>query len=534
MEKCIIFGVDGADFFLTRDLMSQGRLPTLSALKGRGVYGCLQSTIPPLTPQAWSSFACSVNPGKHGVFDFGEIPYDSYESRLNTSLDRKTRGFWDYLREEGLTTAVINMPLTYPSEDLGDGYMISGMHTPDLQSLCHREDVRDFILRECPDTIIDVMSFWYKDMDLFLEKVKEMVLQRTTLARKLRNRFPTDVFFLTYVGLDRVLHALYSQQDFHTGGKGWKYERAATEIFELIDRGMGQILDDVGEEVPVMVLSDHGFGTLEKDVYLNNYFQKKGYLDFEPQALAEALIFHPGFERGAMGSAFLRLLCRSRWFRQNAPWQQKSFSQLDWQKVKCFSTGLFGNVFLNRKDRFPQGWIEPDSDEYFEIRSEVMADLQALRLEGEPLVDEIYLSEEIYHGPYVSKSPDLILRMKNYAYITRGGDEFSSNEITDFPGVNHSGNHRMEGIFLASGSPYKSQGEVQVSAILEDLVPTLFHALDLPIPFEMDGRVLKPIMETSREPAFYEAQIYRETKGREMTPPDEVLLRLKSLGYMGS
>jgi predicted AlkP superfamily phosphohydrolase/phosphomutase len=534
MEKCIIFGIDGADFFLTRDLMSQGRLPNLSALKKRGVYGCLQSTIPPLTPQAWSSFACSVNPGKHGVFDFGEIPYDSYESRLNTSEDRRTRGFWEYLREEGLSTAVINMPLTYPAEDLGDGYMVSGMHTPDLHSLCYREDVVDFILKECPDTVIDVMSFWYKDMDLFLDRVKDMVLKRTLLARKLRTRFPTDVFFLTYVGLDRVLHALYSQQDFHTGGKGWKYERAATEIFELIDRGIGQILDDVSEEVPVIVLSDHGFGTLERDVYLNNYFQKKGYLDFDPKALAQAMIFHPGWERGTIGSAFLHFLYRFKWFRQNAPWQQKSFSQLDWKKVKCFSTGLFGNVFLHRKDRFSQGWIEAGSDQYYEIRAEVMADLQALRLDGEPLVDEIYLSEEIYHGPFVSKSPDLIVRMKNYAYITRGGEEFHSNAITDFPGVNHSGNHRMEGIFFASGSPYRNLGEVEITALLEDLIPTVFHALDLPVPLGMDGRVLKPILKTEQEPAFYEAHIYREKTTSELQPPEEVLLRLKALGYLGS
>ena len=183
VEKFVIIGIDGADFFLTRDLMGQGELPNLESLRERGIYAPLISTIPPLTPQAWSSFACGVNPGKHGIFDFGEIPPDSYESRLNTSLDRKSRGFWEYLAAEGLTSAVINMPLSYPSEDLGEGYMIGGMHTPDRGSLTVHKEVQSFIDMDFPDYQIDVMSFWYKDMDRFIELVKSMVEGRTEIGR---------------------------------------------------------------------------------------------------------------------------------------------------------------------------------------------------------------------------------------------------------------------------------------------------------------------------------------------------------------
>jgi len=96
VEKCVIFGIDGADFYLTRQLMDEGDLPNLKCLSQKGSYNSLLSTIPPLTPQAWSSFACGVNPGKHGIFDFGEVPLQTYEPVLNTSIDRQTRGFWDY------------------------------------------------------------------------------------------------------------------------------------------------------------------------------------------------------------------------------------------------------------------------------------------------------------------------------------------------------------------------------------------------------------------------------------------------------
>ena len=65
VEKCVIFGIDGADFYLTRQLMDEGDLPNLKCISQNGSYNSLLSTIPPLTPQAWSSFACGVNPGKH-------------------------------------------------------------------------------------------------------------------------------------------------------------------------------------------------------------------------------------------------------------------------------------------------------------------------------------------------------------------------------------------------------------------------------------------------------------------------------------
>jgi predicted AlkP superfamily phosphohydrolase/phosphomutase len=532
VEKFVIIGIDGADFFLTRDLMDRGDLPNLNSLRQRGIYSPLISTIPPLTPQAWSSFACGVNPGKHGIFDFGEIPLDSYESRLNTSEDRKARGFWEYLGAEGLSTSVINMPLTYPAEDLSEGYMIAGMHTPDLESLCAHKEVQKFLSTDFPDYCIDVMSFWYKDMDLFVDRVKNMVRMRTKLVKELRKRFPTDVLFFTFVGLDRVLHAFYSQQDFHTGGQGWKYETVGREVFKLIDDGVGEILSEISSDVPVMVLSDHGFGTLEKDVYLNNFFHQKGYLDFDPAMLTQAMTCHPSWDKGLFGALVFSALARIPFFRKKVSCHQKSFQALDWSKVKCFSTGLFGNVYLHRTDRFPEGWIDPHSSQYEDLLVEVVSDLRKLRLDGEPVVDEVYLSRDIYHGPWVFQAPDIILKMRDYSLITRGGQEFDSDDLADYPGVNHSGNHRMEGILFLSGPGFISGESPYVQAILEDLVPTLLYGLDLPIPLAMDGRVLFKAFLKECEPTFYEETISRERSGSFELNDPQVRARLEALGYL--
>lgn len=534
VEKCIIFGIDGADFFLTRQLMDEGCLPNLKVIADKGSYNPLLSTIPPLTPQAWSSFACGVNPGKHGIFDFGEIPFDAYEPRLNTSIDRQTKGFWEYCEAHGLSTAVINLPLSFPAEKmkLQQSYMIGGMHTPKIENLTANPAVQEYILQHHPDCIIDVMSFWYEDMDFFIKRIFEMIEARTRLLLDLRRRFPVDVLCHVWVGLDRVLHAFYAQQDFVTGGKGWKYEKVVRDVYRKIDDSIGMVLNEVGGSPMVMVVSDHGFGELEKDVYLNHYLLQLGYLKFDNQALSEAMMKHPQWRGGYLTNKIYSTLCKFTFWQERVPPQQKSFEALDFKHLKCFVAGLFGNVYIHRSDRFKDGWIEPKSENYYRIRGELIQDLLSLRDQGEVVVDEVFLSEETYSGPFTWKAPDLILNMRNYAYISRGGHEFKRNCLWDEPGVNHSGNHRMEGILFCNIQP-KLKQQLGFPATLEDVAPTLLHGLNFEIPYEMDGRVLMEILNSDREPRFSHQNIYRDEVPQPFPLGSEQYNRLKKLGYLG-
>lgn len=534
MEKCVIFGIDGADFYLTRQLMDEGCLPNLSNLARQGSYNSLLSTVPPLTPQAWSSFACGVNPGKHGIFDFGEIPLDAYEPRLNTSIDRQTRGFWEYLEANGFSTAVINMPLSFPAErmQLPQSYMIAGMHTPSVEQLSSNPEVQEYILKHHSEMIIDVMSFWYQDMDYFVKQIFNMIDARTKLLLDLRRQFPVDVLCHVWVALDRVLHAFYAQQDFITGGRGWKYEQVVRQVFSKIDESIGMVLEEIGGSPLVMVVSDHGFGELHKDVYLNHYLLQRGYLKFDSRALTDAMLRHPAWRGGSITNKLYSTLCKFKFWQEQVPPQQKSFEALDFKSLKCFVAGLFGNVYLHRRDRFKEGWIEPYSEEYHQIRAELIQDLLSLRDDNEAVVDEIFLVEETYNGPFTWKAPDIVLNMRNYAYISRGGQEFKFNSLWSEPGVNHSGNHRMEGILFCSDSSGRDC-RLSFPAVLEDIAPTLLHALKIEVPYEMDGRVLVELINSYKEPQFSHQNIYRDEVPAPVPLCSEQFDRLRKLGYLG-
>ncbi|MGH3114213.1 MAG: alkaline phosphatase family protein, partial [Gaiellaceae bacterium] len=72
--RVLCLGLDGADYDLVRELLGQGRLPTLARLSSEGTFGPLRSTIPAFTPTAWSSFLTGLNPAAHGIFAFTSNP----------------------------------------------------------------------------------------------------------------------------------------------------------------------------------------------------------------------------------------------------------------------------------------------------------------------------------------------------------------------------------------------------------------------------------------------------------------------------
>ena len=70
INKLVIVGLDGMEPALAEKFISEGKLPHLSKLKKEGSYARLKTTIPSISPVAWSSFMTGCHPGKHNIFDF--------------------------------------------------------------------------------------------------------------------------------------------------------------------------------------------------------------------------------------------------------------------------------------------------------------------------------------------------------------------------------------------------------------------------------------------------------------------------------
>ena len=84
-RRVVVIGFDGMDPALTERWMAEGKLPSFAALAQEGAFRRLQTTHPPLSPVAWSSFMTGVHPARHGIFDFLARDARSYLPFLSSS-----------------------------------------------------------------------------------------------------------------------------------------------------------------------------------------------------------------------------------------------------------------------------------------------------------------------------------------------------------------------------------------------------------------------------------------------------------------
>lgn len=143
-KRVIVVGLDGLDCKIFEKLRAEGKLPNLDSLARSGTYQKLQTTIPALSPVAWSSFQTGVNPGAHNIFDFVARDKATYLPKLSTAetsklkgkdivtISRKAKPFWMYLGENGIASSIIRVPVSYPPERF-QGRILSAMNTPDIK-----------------------------------------------------------------------------------------------------------------------------------------------------------------------------------------------------------------------------------------------------------------------------------------------------------------------------------------------------------------------------------------------------------------
>ncbi|MBT7211999.1 MAG: nucleotide pyrophosphatase, partial [Candidatus Scalindua sp.] len=156
VKRVVIVGLDGMDPELASQYMKEGKLPNLSKLSKSGTFQKLQTTLPAISPVAWSTFMTGVDPSRHNIFDFLNRNLKTYLLELSSTkiekssrsisignysipigkpivkLLRKGRPFWNILDEYGIFSSIIRVPMTFPPEKL-NGTLLSGMCVPDLR-----------------------------------------------------------------------------------------------------------------------------------------------------------------------------------------------------------------------------------------------------------------------------------------------------------------------------------------------------------------------------------------------------------------
>jgi predicted AlkP superfamily phosphohydrolase/phosphomutase len=541
-RKVVIIGLDGATFDYILPLIEKGRLSTLSQLIGSGCWGDLESTIQPITGAAWPSFMTGKTPAKHGVFDFiqqevkDDVGLVSSRSILGETL-------FDILSRKKRKVISINVPVTYPPWKV-NGYMVTGMLSPENGEITYPPEFRE----ELGDYRVDIQSSYRegREQDL-IDDVRDLTERRARFSVKILSEKEWDLAMVVFRGTDVIPHyfrkyADPNHPDYHRSDR--RFKNAIRGVYEDADRAVGALLASIPKDSTVILMSDHGHGRMRRMINLNIWMLRNGFLALKktPRVSMKYTLFRFGLSPENVYRTLARFGVQniiqrfSRQTRNKVLNAMLSFSDVDWERTKAYSLGHVGQVYVNLKGREKNGIVNRGK-EFETVRDDIVNGL--LRLKdpetGEYVVEKVVKKEEIYHGPFLDRAPDLFLFTKDseydaFALMAQNTDIFCDH----FKG--QSGNHRLHGIFVATG-PDICQGKRIENAKIVDILPTLLYAMDIAIPDDVDGHILTEIFSEefrkTHSMRFENAKSVEREKSHESDERDEIKERLKELGYLG-
>ena len=560
-NRVLVIGLDGAPFPLLAQWAEKGHMPTLRKLLAGGIGGEMRSTMPPTSGPAWTSFSTGMNPGRTGVYDFLYRRPGSYVFPPVNSSIRSGRTLWRLLSDAGLKVGVVNIPLSYPVEPV-NGTFLSGWMTPYFaKDYSWPPELAAEIEAKVGDyRIYPSETYSERGRKAFFEASDELLELLTNTTLYLMERDDWDFFMTVYFDVDRMLHQLWHALDEghpwrgRRGGRcGGDLEAAVIRYFERLDADIARVIAKAGDNVTVMLMSDHGMGRASRFVVLNNLLLDLGILqlDSDLPTRLKAFALRSGFSLRNVHKIVDGLGIAKHAEYKNVYAMDSvlkrfflSFNNVDWSRSKAYSFGRhYGSLFLNVKGREPNGCVEPGA-EFERTRDEIAEALLAWRDPqlGRPLVSRAIRREEVYHGSRVDEAPDLILLPYDDSDIFYGLSDFGSSRVWDET-YRYSGMHRDNGMFVASGAHVRRNGPAPAVSIT-DLAPTVLHLLGQEIPADMDGRVLTEVLSPEFVAAHPERRAEAEagdgtSEGSPSGPHQyseqeeaEVMQRLRDLGYL--
>jgi predicted AlkP superfamily phosphohydrolase/phosphomutase len=538
--RVLALGLDGADYDLVRDLVARGRLPTIARLAREGAFGPLRSTIPAVTPTAWSSFLTGLNPAGHGIFNFSSNP-NRAPQRVESAASRAGAPLWRHLGAAGIRSAFVTIPFTYPPEAL-DGIVVTGYGGPAKPAILP-EPARERIAVAYPELVTahhPMHERWWEDFDGFASKLLRHVDEIAGVCRLCLELEPD-------LGL---LAADFMSSDF-AGHLGWNRldpehpahdpDEAGDElvrVYEAVDRACGELVDEAasrwGEEPTTLLLSDHGMKPIYWVFHANRWLEEAGFLRYRRRSLQPL----KGSRLDALAKVDQRLARTTRRYARALdlapagprPRADRAFADVDFGSTRayCFATG--GQIYLGEASG-----ARDDPGVRREL-AEALADVRHPET-GEPAFD-VLAEEELYRGPFLERAPEIVIlprdeRIHVDSSRRRWPAAFERHDRLDpesFYG--YSGHHGVTGILAAAG-PGIRPADVPAGSEITQLPATILALHGLAAP-GLDAGPVEAILDPSLErreagPVAAgpraEGSVYSEDEEARM------IERLRDLGY---
>lgn len=362
-NKLIVLGIDGVPYSFIKEGINKGIYPNIKRIcEENENLKRYNSVYPTVSSVAWTSYMTGKNPGEHSIFGFVDRTANPFKLKIPLSGDRTSKTLWKIASEKGKKVLIMNVPLTYPPEEV-NGILISGFLSTDVKKCVYPDSLTQYLIDR--DYVIDVdPRLGHTDRKKFMEGLYRALDIRMEVFHDLISKDNYDIAQCHIMETDRINHFFWG--DYIMGGE---FKDDFDKFYIKLDEWIGKTYSVLNDRDKIIVLSDHGFCAVKYNVQLNHFLESENYLKFE----------------------------------NNNPEDVTSLSY----ESEAYSL-IPGRIFINLKGREEKGSV--DIEDYDKKREELKEKILNLRSpEGEKIIENVFYREEIYSGPHIQRAADLIV-----------------------------------------------------------------------------------------------------------------------------
>jgi len=245
--------------------------------------------------------------------------------------------------------------------------------------------------------LMKTLGWWHDTWALNEEKIDEgvfledlfrtMQTQREITLDELKND-PPSLLVSIFTSTDSVSHMFFRlidpQHPRYDPELAQQYGDAILRVYERMDQVVGDVLGAMKPGGTLLIVSDHGFHTWRKGFNTNTWLVQNGFMALKnPEATERSYNLDQLFGQGSF------------------------FPNVDWSRTQAYALGL-GQIYLNLQGREKYGIVEPGPS-----ADRLLADIRKKLLKvldpdtGQPVIQNVYLGREIFHGSRMSEAPEL-------------------------------------------------------------------------------------------------------------------------------
>ncbi len=298
--------------------------------------------------------------------------------------------------------------------------------------------------------------------DEFLAQARLVLDERIRHYRYALETFERGFMFFYFGSTDQLAHIFWRDRDpphgddpGHPGlkpGEAEKYGRVVEDLYVEMDGLVGDARQRLGPDDVLMVISDHGFDSFRYGFNVNTWLVRNGYMELlDPDKT------------------------------------QAGLSDVNWNKTVAYAVGI-NAVYINEKGR-EAGGIVTRGPERTRVMREIADKIVQFRdLDGAPVIDKVFIVDDVYPGADPAVAPDLLI---GYAHNYRSSWDTAlggiSSEMVEDNLDRWSGDH-MNSADLVPGILVVNRPVTLDDPALSDVGPSILRYFGVTPPAQMSGR----------------------------------------------